>query len=134
MSNFGKASTHDEEFASAAILLVCALFVFTEKRMNDLIRPIDEARSERSAFGEPAARLPKQWITDCKRLAAEHGLSPREEEVFIELARGRTAQEIADAQTVSVYTVRAHTRAIYGKLGVHNKRELNALVEENRTI
>ena len=119
---------------TAAIVLVCALFVFTEKRMDDLIRPIDEARSELSAFGEPAARLPKQWITDCKRLASERGLSPREEEVFIELARGRTAQEIADAQTVSVYTVRAHIRAIYSKLEVHNRRELNALVEKNRTV
>ena len=114
-------------------VLACALLVFTEKRMDSLILPLEEGRSETSAFGDEAKRLPKQWIVDCARIADEYGLSVRQKEVFIELARGKTAQEIADSQTVSIYTVRAHTRAIYEKLEVHSKAELRSLIEDQRS-
>lgn len=46
----------------------------------------------------------------------------REGKVFLGLARGRTAQEIADREVVSIYTIRAHTRSIYAKLDVHSKK------------
>ena len=71
-------------------------------------------------------------MSECRRIASDHGLSARETEVFIELARGRSAQETADAQVVSIYTVRAHTRAIYAKLEIHSKRELADLVKRER--
>ena len=41
-----------------------------------------------------------------------------------------TAQEIADREVVSIYTIRAHTRSIYAKLDVHSKKELTALVQK----
>lgn len=50
-------------------------------------------------------------------------LSEREIEVLQLLADGRTYQEIAQAMVVSVNTIKSHLKSIYGKLGVHNRRE-----------
>ena len=50
-------------------------------------------------------------------------VSEREIEVLQLLADGRTYQEIAQAMVVSVNTVKSHLKSIYGKLGVHNRRE-----------
>jgi LuxR family maltose regulon positive regulatory protein len=50
-------------------------------------------------------------------------ISEREVEVLKLLADGRTNQEIAEAMFVSVNTVKSHLKNIYGKLGVHNRRE-----------
>lgn len=130
---YGKAVMQPLVLVAGIAVLACALLVFTEKRMDSLILPLEEGRSETSAFGDEAKRLPKQWIVDCERIADEYGLSARQKEVFIELARGKTAQEIADSQTVSIYTVRAHTRAIYEKLEVHSKAELRSLIEDQRS-
>lgn len=50
-------------------------------------------------------------------------VSEREIEVLHLLADGRTNQEIAQVMFVSVNTVKSHLKSIYGKLGVHNRRE-----------
>ena len=46
------------------------------------------------------------------------------------LARGRSAQYIADTFVVSKETARTHIRHIYQKLAVHSREELMDLVEE----
>lgn len=50
-------------------------------------------------------------------------MSEREIEVLQLLADGLTYQEIAQTMFVSVNTVKSHLKSIYGKLGVHNRRE-----------
>lgn len=50
-------------------------------------------------------------------------LSRREQEVLAMIARGFTYQEIAKLQGVSVHTVQAHIKSLYGKLAVHSKME-----------
>jgi HD-GYP domain-containing protein (c-di-GMP phosphodiesterase class II) len=49
------------------------------------------------------------------------GLTSREVEVLVLLARGRTKQQIAGALTISAKTVNAHTEHIYGKIGVTSR-------------
>ena len=50
-------------------------------------------------------------------------ISEREIEVLQLLADGHTNQEIAETMFVSVNTVKSHLKSVYGKLGVHNRRE-----------
>jgi LuxR family maltose regulon positive regulatory protein len=50
-------------------------------------------------------------------------LTPRELEVLQLLAEGLTNPEIARQLFISLPTVKSHARNIYGKLGVHGRRE-----------
>ncbi len=50
-------------------------------------------------------------------------LSDRELEVLDLLAKGLTNAEIAQQLVVSLPTVKSHTRSIYGKLGVHSRKQ-----------
>ena len=115
-------------------VLVDVLFVFSEKQINGILLPVDEGDNATAATGEiavSAAKQPGKWKLACEEVARTAGLSARETDVFLDLARGRTAQEIADREVVSIYTVRAHTRSIYSKLNVHSKKELTALVQNH---
>ena len=56
-------------------------------------------------------------------LSPVEAISEREIEVLQLLADGHTYQEIAEAMFVSVNTVKSHLKSVYGKLGVHNRRE-----------
>jgi non-specific serine/threonine protein kinase len=53
--------------------------------------------------------------------AARHGLTPRETEVLVLLAAGRSDREIADVLFVSRHTVGNHVVNILGKLGVPSR-------------
>ena len=105
-------------------VLIDVLFVFSEKQINGMLLPVDEGGAEAAddSSGIDAAKQPGRWKLACEEVALAAGLSARETEVFLGLARGRTAQEIADREVVSIYTIRAHTRSIYAKLDVHSKR------------
>ena len=50
-------------------------------------------------------------------------LTDREVEVLLCLAERLSNAEIAQRLFISLPTVKSHTRNIYGKLGVHNRRE-----------
>jgi len=67
------------------------------------------------------------------RLAHVHGLTPREAEVLLKLARGRSLPYIADQLYVTTGTIKTHTIHIYRKLGIANKQELIDLVEAERS-
>ena len=68
--------------------------------------------------------------TRCAQIAAEHGLTPRETEVFTLLARGRDVGFICAELCVSRNTANAHRRAVYSKLAVHSQQELLDVVED----
>ena len=50
-------------------------------------------------------------------------MSERETEVLQLIAEGLTNPEIADRLYLSLNTVKAHTRNIYGKLDVHSRTQ-----------
>lgn len=50
-------------------------------------------------------------------------LSPRELEVLRHLAAGRTNRDIANEMILSLNTIKAHTRRLYGKLDVNNRTQ-----------
>lgn len=82
-----------------------------------------------------AAREAREHVSTtsaCARLAREHGLSQREEEVLRLLAEHKTARDIERELGVANGTAKAHIRHVYQKLDIHTRDELFALVEKAR--
>ena len=96
------------------------------------IPPVVPAQvSEASAGAPEAARESGEELfrARCHDLAARFGLTPREEETFSMLARGRNREYIEEHLCVSRNTVKAHVKHVYAKLGIHSHQELLDLVE-----
>lgn len=68
----------------------------------------------------------------CRKIGEEAQLSPREGEILVLLAQGRSAPFIAEELFVSTNTVKTHIRRIYSKVGVHSKEELLDIVHGER--
>ncbi len=64
-------------------------------------------------------------------LASAHSLTPREAEVAVLLAKGRSLPFVQDELFISAGTAQTHARHIYKKLGVHSRQELIDLVERS---
>lgn len=64
----------------------------------------------------------------CKELADDHGLTARENEILLLIARGSHLSQIASELHISNNTVKTHTRHIYAKLMVNSRRELMTLL------
>lgn len=58
-----------------------------------------------------------------RRAGLPGGLTPREVDVVVQLARGRSNPEIAEALGVSRRTVTSHLEHVYTKLGVSGRTE-----------
>ncbi|WP_087881584.1 response regulator transcription factor [Arabiibacter massiliensis] len=63
-------------------------------------------------------------------LASAYALSPREGEVLMLVARGRSSTYISEALFISPNTTKKHIQHVYKKLGVHSNQEAIDLVEE----
>ncbi len=68
--------------------------------------------------------------TACQLLASEHGLTPRETDVFELMVRGYSRKAIADELSLAEETVKTHTGRIYQKFLVHSKQELINAAEQ----
>lgn len=67
----------------------------------------------------------------CKEVACARGLSGREEEVLVLLARGRSVPLISQELYLSQNTIKTYISRVYAKLDVHSRAELIALVERS---
>ena len=88
----------------------------------------DYARRLLTAFGKPEDRTPEDR-TPGKQALIEP-LSERELDVLRLLATDLGGPDIARELVVSLNTVRTHTKNIYAKLGVNNRREAVRRAEE----
>ena len=57
-----------------------------------------------------------------------HGLSHAEARIVVDLAEGRSPDEIADTHGLSRSTVATHLQRAFGKTGTSSQRELVALM------
>ena len=67
----------------------------------------------------------------CNAVAAMGGLTVREKNVFMLLAKGNNNKAIAEKLGISPATAKTHIKHIYSKLGVHSQQELIDMVEQN---
>ena len=65
-----------------------------------------------------------------KSLSERYALTPKEASVFMLLAKGDDAAEIAEKMFLAPSTVRVHISGIYKKLGIHSKRELKRYLQD----
>ncbi len=80
------------------------------------------------------ARGEGRWFVSMRPSERGVDLSEREVKVLQLMARGRSNEEIADALSVSVNTVRNHVAAVYTKLGVRTWREAIAWAWEQGVV
>jgi len=66
-------------------------------------------------------------------LAGARGLSPRETEILVYLASGRSIPYIREKLVLSKNTIETHAKHLYRKLGVHSRQELIDFVEEYKS-
>lgn len=80
---------------------------------------------------QAAADAGSELVDRREELANRYALSPREREVFMMLAQGRSRAHISNALVLSEGTVKTHISHIYAKLGVSNKQEMLDLLLAN---
>jgi DNA-binding CsgD family transcriptional regulator len=67
-------------------------------------------------------------------LLDSYGLTQRETEIVLLLARGLAVKEIAAEFFLSIHTVRDHIKAVYAKTGVNSRGELVATLFSNHVL
>lgn len=87
------------------------------------IRKRSEREQRPAASGEPV-RSEDAFDAKGTEVTVRHGLTDRESEILLLLARGRSSTYIGEALYLSPNTVRGHIKNIYAKLGVHSKQEI----------
>ena len=116
-------------FAALALVAVLAIFV-TFASVSPLVDPADSKAKEADAFDNAGQQRGEgRWKTRCHAVARNAGLSARETEVFMLLAKGRGAEHIQNKLCISGHTVKTHVYNIYRKMGINSREELLDAVE-----
>jgi DNA-binding NarL/FixJ family response regulator len=121
------------EAARTAVLLGLACAALGDRAAATL--ELDNARAE---FTELGARPDLEHLAGLTGLVGEppgeQVLSPREREVLVHLAAGKTNRQIADELTISQHTVGRHVDHIFAKLGVTSRAAATAYAYEHRLL
>lgn len=119
---FGGESAVAAQMITVFVLLFSALLLFGSANLSDGWGMTSVA-TEGELDKEAGLRIA------LAALAKEHGLTPRETEVSMLLAKGRDQAFVAETLHISVDTVKTHRRSIYRKLDIHSHQELLSLIE-----
>ena len=79
---------------------------------------------------ESANTVPSDVSLRCKAISERRGLTARELDVLILLAKGRSQPYICEYLTLSKSTVSTHVGHIYQKCDVHSRQELLDYINE----
>lgn len=105
------------------VLIVVAFFRPESHTARLLLHDLNNA-------GDPVSLSGSQdYEQRCLAFAQSHGLSERETEIMLYVAKGYSKPFIAEKLFITDNTVRTHVKRIYEKVGVHSKRELQELIE-----
>lgn len=100
-----------------------------------LVKPVEPAE----LLAAVQARLRRAEAVPARRASAggadpvqlqELGLTPREAEILLWVAQGKTNPEIATILEIGLTTVKKHLEAIFSKLGVENRTSAAAMALE----
>lgn len=122
----GGGVAHVASTVAACALLGGAFFlIFSERELSSRwgVRVLSPGSSL-----EQEQDRENRLASSCAYLVATYHLTAREEEVLLELAKGKDTQVIAQNLMIAPGTLRAHTRHIYEKLAIYTRKELENLV------
>ncbi|MEG0375586.1 MAG: helix-turn-helix transcriptional regulator, partial [Raoultibacter sp.] len=123
--NYGIASELTPFMVALAILLFVAYVVVIMHGFS-FAKTIEGVQPDQP----PVAHTDVEALENrCVEIGARYGLTARENEVFLLLARGRNGRFVQEELVVSYNTVKAHVKHIYAKIGIHTQQELIDLVE-----
>ena len=120
-------------------LLCLAAFIMRDEDLSSLVVDLSAAEADHSkrldgashphaAPRQPADDLKASELATMDPVEALARLSNREGAVFKLMVQGKSAAEIGSELFIAQGTVRAHTSRIYEKLGVHTRKEFEALL------
>lgn len=90
----------------------------------------DEGKQKGAEEGEEPANLQRSQESALLSIAKDYGLTTRQAEIFVGMARGRNAKYLMDHFCLAEGTVKTHMAAVYRKLEVHSRQELIDKVEK----
>jgi DNA-binding CsgD family transcriptional regulator len=89
---------------------------------------IEAARLEEREDGEIAVTLREATASEMfQRRCRMFGLSSREREVVAALVAGSDTRAVTERLFVSAHTVQDHLKSVFGKMGIHSRREMLAM-------
>lgn len=110
---------------SALAALICLAFSAFELNLH-------EPTNSPSESTIPASEINRRFQAKCDLVSSGCGLSPREDEVFRLLAKGRNAEHISQVLCIAKPTVKTHIQHVYQKTGINSHQELIDLIELNK--
>ncbi len=121
------ATSVDGQLARAVMQYGIQAVILKSSPMADAVQVLQHVAQGRTSF-------PPTLLERLSERPETHGLSMRQLEVLEELAKGRSNDEIARRLFISTNTVKFHLRAIYERLGVHNRVEAAQLLARQRVV
>ena len=131
----GPTMEGDVSFGLATSIVVIAFvcvqaFVFRDNYTpliahTDVEKELEEVHSE-----QQDERRHGSWQRRCMLFAEHYGLTPRQTEVLMLVARGYSMKSIEEQLVVSSHTVKAHVYGIYQKADIHSRQQLIAHIAQ----
>jgi len=123
----------EEEFAARALKAGAAGYILKSSSEDEVVRAIQVLLSGHIYVSQAfAGRVAELWGKNGDK--PHDLLSPREFEVFLRIARGGTAKEIAGQLSLSVKTISSYHTHILAKLRARNDAELGEYALRNDLV
>jgi NarL family two-component system response regulator LiaR len=122
----------EEDLVQRALQAGAISYILKDVHSDKLAQAIREAHLGRGMIDSAAAQVLVQAAQGSP--TPEYALTGRERQVLALMAEGKTNQEIAEALTLSVGTVRFHVSNVLSKLGVSNRTEAVSLALQQKLV
>ena len=117
--------------SQSPVALVALVYQYVER---DVLKGYDAVVDIRDSRATILETLAQASPAEVKTAESSYELTKRETAVLVELARGKTNKEIADALNVSVHTVISHRKNITHKTGIKSVAGLTVYAMLNNLI
>lgn len=111
-------------------------YVAKNTKIDELAKIIEDLAAGRECHSPYLLNLAVKWrpAQEAGSESPSHGLTKTEIKVLKHIAAGKTNSDIAEAQFVSIETIKTHVQRIFRKLEVNNRMEAVAVARKEKII